>query len=162
MSVRTGRKSNIKIMNKHMIINLKQKIKPAPDKQKISETGLIFFTHTIVHNNSNMKELTPTERDYIQTIQQTQLANPNIECFAQIYVLGRGWRLISALTGKEYTLESYYQEYGSYPKLTRPETHPEISGKGWTCYWDSSPSKSRRRPQGFQPKKKPQKRGGGR
>jgi hypothetical protein len=70
-------------------------------------------------NKSN--SLPPDLQQTVIAAQQAQRQNPNAESFIVSHVDGLGWRLISAKTGKEYTQESYYKEFGFYPQLPHPE-----------------------------------------
>jgi hypothetical protein len=57
----------------------------------------------------------------INAVIRFQRQHPQSECFTQSYIDGVGWRLISVKTGKEYTPDSFKEEFGYYPDLPHPE-----------------------------------------
>ncbi len=57
----------------------------------------------------------------INAVIRFQRQHPQSECFTQSYIDGVGWRFISAKTGKEYTPDSFKEEFGYYPDLPHPE-----------------------------------------
>ena len=71
----------------------------------------------MIHSNG----LTPDLQHKVDSAIKAQQQNPDAESFIVSYVDGLGWRLVSVKTGKEYTQESYYKEFGFYPQLPHPE-----------------------------------------
>ncbi len=65
--------------------------------------------------------LPPDLQGTVRAAQKAQRQNPNAESFVVSHVKGVGWRLISAKTGKSYSRETYYEEFGFYPDLPHPE-----------------------------------------
>ena len=69
-----------------------------------------------------MTSLPPDLQRYANDAIKMQKLNPVIDIFTQVFIDGVGWRLFCLRTKKQYTPDTYFQEFGVYPELPHPET----------------------------------------
>lgn len=92
--------------------------------EKTNPTALIAAVGVALTNKKDMThsiDLPPDLQGTINAARQAQRQNPNAESFVVSHVKGVGWRLISCKTGKSYSQDAYYEEFGYYPDLPHPE-----------------------------------------
>lgn len=89
-------------------------------KQSLTTQRFEALTYKVMTHHTNLpQDLQGT----VDAAVAAQEQNPDAESFIVTYVIGFGWRLISAKTGKRYTQKSYFREFGRYPDLPHPEVY---------------------------------------
>ncbi len=101
-----------------------------------------------------MTSLPPDLQQYADDAIKMQKQNPNIDVFTQVFIQGVGWRFFCLRTKKQYTPDTYFQEFGVYPKLPHPET---LLGGANKIHLELVPPQDK----GFKPKNNPSRRGRG-